>query len=136
MDTDQGEPLVRIVGSVAIDRPTSQVWVYVADYDNDANWRAGIGQMRPSQPGPAQVGVTTHELLRLLGMTVRTDATNRPGRGWAPPRVASSRPAKAAPRLRSGGADRPGQLPVPGGWVVGQRDVAHRFAPDPGVDRR
>jgi hypothetical protein len=26
-------------------------------------------------PGPAQVGVTTHERLRLLGMTFRTDAT-------------------------------------------------------------
>jgi hypothetical protein len=30
--------------------------------------------MRPSVPGPAQVGVTTHERLRLLGMTFRTDA--------------------------------------------------------------
>jgi hypothetical protein len=31
--------------------------------------------MRPSLPGPAQVGVTTHERLRLWGMTFRTDAT-------------------------------------------------------------
>ncbi len=47
----------------------------MADYGNDTGWRAGISQMRPSLPGPAQVGVTTHELLRLLGMTFRTDAT-------------------------------------------------------------
>jgi hypothetical protein len=66
---------VRVVGSVDIDRPASQVWAYVADYGNDAGWRAGISQMRPLLPGPAQVGVTTHELLRLLGMTFRTDAT-------------------------------------------------------------
>jgi hypothetical protein len=66
---------VRVVGSVDIDRPASQVWAYVADYGNDAGWRGGISQMRPSLPGPAQVGVTTHELLPLLGMTFRTDAT-------------------------------------------------------------
>jgi hypothetical protein len=31
--------------------------------------------MHPSRPGPAQVGVTTHEALRLLGLTFRTDAS-------------------------------------------------------------
>jgi len=66
---------VRVVGSVTIDRPASEVWAYVADYGNDASWRGGVSQMRPSQPGPAEVGVTTHELLRLFGMTFRTDAT-------------------------------------------------------------
>jgi hypothetical protein len=35
----------------------------------------GVSGSRPSQPGPAQQGVTTHERLRLLGMTFRTDAT-------------------------------------------------------------
>lgn len=66
---------MRVVGSVKIDRPAGQVWICVADYGNDVRWRAGISQMRSSRPGPAQVGVTTHELLRLLGMTFRTDAT-------------------------------------------------------------
>jgi uncharacterized membrane protein len=41
--------LVRIVASVEIDRPASQVWAYVADYGHDPSWRAGIRQMRPSQ---------------------------------------------------------------------------------------
>ena len=66
---------MRIVASVDIDRPASQVWAYVADYGNDPSWRGGVTQMRPSQPGPAQEGVTTHELLRLVGMSFRTDAT-------------------------------------------------------------
>jgi hypothetical protein len=74
-DAHREEPLMRIVASVNIDRPASQVWAYVADYGNDPSWRAGVTQMRPSQPGPAQEGITTHELLRLLGMTFRTDAT-------------------------------------------------------------
>jgi uncharacterized membrane protein len=70
-----GRSRVRIAGSVEIDRPASQVWAYVADYRNDTSWRAGVSQMRPSQPGPAQAGVTTHEALRLLGLSFRTDAT-------------------------------------------------------------
>jgi hypothetical protein len=65
---------VRVVGSVEIDRPASQVWAYVADYGNDPSWRAAVTQLRPSVPGPAQVGVTTHERLRLWAMTFRTDA--------------------------------------------------------------
>ena len=66
---------MRIAASVDIDRPASQVWAYVADYGNDTGWRAAVSQMHPSLPGPARVGVTTHERLRLLGMTFRTDAT-------------------------------------------------------------
>jgi uncharacterized membrane protein len=66
--------LVRVVGSVEIDRPASQVWAYVADYGNDPSWRAAVTQMRPSVPGPVRVGVTTHEWLRLVGLTFRTDA--------------------------------------------------------------
>jgi uncharacterized protein YndB with AHSA1/START domain len=74
-DADRGGLSVRIVGSVEIDRPASQVWTYVADYGHDPSWRAGIRQMRPSQAGPAQEGVATHELLRLVGLSFRTDAT-------------------------------------------------------------
>jgi hypothetical protein len=66
---------VRVVGSVEINRPAAQVWAYVADYGNDTSWRPGVRQMHPSRPGPARVGVTTHERLRLLGLTFRTDAT-------------------------------------------------------------
>jgi uncharacterized membrane protein len=66
---------MRVVGRVEIDRPANQVWAYVADYGNDTNWRAGVTEMRLSTPGTAQVGVTTREALRLLGMTFRTDAT-------------------------------------------------------------
>jgi hypothetical protein len=66
---------VRVVGSVEINRPADQVWAHVADYSNDSSWRAGVIQMHPSRPGPAQVGVTTHETLRLLGLSFRTDAS-------------------------------------------------------------
>ena len=64
-----------ISGSVKINRPADQVWAYVADYGNDPSWRASVRQMHPSRPGPAQVSVTTHEALQLLGRTFRTDAS-------------------------------------------------------------
>src|SRR5215207_6937861 len=57
-----------------MNRPADQIWAHVADYSNDTSWRAGVIQMHPSRPGPAQVGVTTHEALR-LGLTFRTDAS-------------------------------------------------------------
>jgi hypothetical protein len=60
---------------VEINRPASEVWAYVADYGNDRSWRAGVRRMRPSVPGPAQPGITTHEALRMLGATFITDAT-------------------------------------------------------------
>jgi hypothetical protein len=48
----------------------------VADYGNDTSRRASVIQLHPSRPpGPAPVGVTTHETLRLLGLTFRTDAS-------------------------------------------------------------
>jgi hypothetical protein len=45
---------MRIVASVSIGQPASQVLAYMADYSNDSSWCAGVTQMRPSQPGPAQ----------------------------------------------------------------------------------
>jgi hypothetical protein len=70
---------VRVVGSVEINRPAGQVWAHVADYGNDTSWRAGVRQLHPSRPGSAPVGVTTHvtthEVLRLLGLSFRTDAS-------------------------------------------------------------
>jgi Polyketide cyclase / dehydrase and lipid transport len=65
---------VRVACRVEIDRPAREVWAYVADY-GDMRWRAGVSQLCPSRPGPAQAGVTTPEALRLLGATFRTDAT-------------------------------------------------------------
>jgi uncharacterized membrane protein len=44
---------VRVGGSVAIDRPASRIWAYVADYGNDPSWRAAVTQMHPSVVGAA-----------------------------------------------------------------------------------
>ena len=61
---------MRVVGSVEIDRPTSDVW---RTWPTTATTPAGTRPL-PScaHRCPAQVGVTTHERLRLLGITFRT----------------------------------------------------------------
>jgi uncharacterized protein (DUF2237 family) len=43
---------VRVVGSVEIDGPASEVFAYVADYGNDPSWRAAETQMRGVRTGP------------------------------------------------------------------------------------
>lgn len=116
---------MRIVGSVDIGRPASQVWAYVADYGNDTSWRGGVTQMRQSQPGPAQEGVTTHESLRLLGMTFRTDATI--DRVWLPACLSAATPTTpccwrpwSTPSHRSKGARAEG-------WRGEAYGIASRF---------
>jgi hypothetical protein len=109
---------VRVVGSVEI-RPAGQVWAHVADYGNDTSWRAGVRQMHPSRPGSAPVGVTTHvtthEVLRLLGLSFRIDASI--DRVEAARRLTWPCPgsAEAATRSSAGGADWWSRLVEPTG---------------------
>jgi uncharacterized membrane protein len=57
--------------TTTIDRPTAEVWAVLADYDRDPEWRDGVETMAPSTTGPAVVGTTTAEVLRLGGTTYR-----------------------------------------------------------------
>jgi hypothetical protein len=92
---------MRVVGSVEISRPASQVWAYAADYGNDTGWRAAVSQMHPSLPGPVRVGVTTHERLRLLGMAGPAGGLRPPSGPAATRRSPRNRPHP----LHPGGAN-------------------------------
>lgn len=48
------------------------VFAVLSDYQQDPRWRAGVISMRPEPPGAAQVGTTTDEVIRFLGITTRT----------------------------------------------------------------
>lgn len=60
--------------STAIERPTDLVFEFVANYENDPRWRAGVESMRHDPPGPVHVGMHTHEILRFFGRTLRVEA--------------------------------------------------------------
>ena len=57
--------------TTTIDRPAAEAWAIVADYHCDPQWRHGVETMAPSTTGPAVVGTTTAEVLRLGGRTYR-----------------------------------------------------------------
>jgi hypothetical protein len=61
--------------STIVDRPTDQVWAYVADYAFDLQWRDGLTDMTPTPDGPPQTGSTVHEELRSMGTTMVNDTT-------------------------------------------------------------
>jgi hypothetical protein len=127
-DADRGGPLVRVVGSVEINRPAGQVWAHVADYGNDTSWRpvsarctvaARIGPGRRHHPRHHPRGITA------AGIELPHRRQHRPGRGRMPGHLAMPGSAEAAVRSSAGGADRPGQLPLHrGGRGPSARSVA------------
>lgn len=58
--------MASITSSIVIARPVAEVFAFIADYANDARWRAGV-QMESTPPGPARVGTTTREVVRFMG---------------------------------------------------------------------
>jgi uncharacterized protein YndB with AHSA1/START domain len=58
--------MATITSTIIIDRPVEDVFAFIADYANDARWRAGV-QMESTPPGPARVGTTTREVVRFMG---------------------------------------------------------------------
>ena len=56
--------------STVIRRETEAVFEYVANYENDPLWRAGVISMRHDPPGPAHVGMRTHGVFRFFGRTL------------------------------------------------------------------
>ncbi len=74
--------MTTITCSIVIARPVAEVYAFIADYENDARWRAGV-TMVPTPPGPARVGTTTQETVRFMGsdtVTVAEVVACEPGR--------------------------------------------------------
>jgi uncharacterized protein YndB with AHSA1/START domain len=62
---------VEITTTRTFAQPADAVWVVLADYERDPEWRAGVETMAPSTTGTAQPGTTTAEVLHLGGRTYR-----------------------------------------------------------------
>lgn len=58
---------VTIIESRHLDVPCDAVWDLIARYDLDPQWRRGVVSMAPSPPGPAVIGTTTVEEMRVGG---------------------------------------------------------------------
>src|SRR5690242_9590673 len=64
--------MMRFEASAEVRSPPEDVFAVLSDYQQDPRWRAGVISMRPEPPGAAQVGTTTDEVIRFLGITTRT----------------------------------------------------------------
>jgi quercetin dioxygenase-like cupin family protein len=77
-EADQSEAFPRkphtAQASVWIDRPVREVFGYIENYDNDAQWR-NLVSMRQSPSGETRVGTVTREEIDFLGQRYVTVAT-------------------------------------------------------------
>jgi uncharacterized membrane protein len=72
--------------SITINRPATDVWAIVADYDRDPEWRRGIVSMNPRPSGLVTTDTTALEILRFGGRTYRLPGEVvevEPGRSFA-----------------------------------------------------
>jgi hypothetical protein len=73
-DTAMTNAAIHIDETILIDRPVTDVWAAIADYDLDLQWRDGLTEMTPTPPGPPQVGTQVREVLRRAGRTYTATA--------------------------------------------------------------
>jgi hypothetical protein len=64
--------MMRFEASAEVRSRPEDVFAVLSDYQQDPRWRAGVISMRPEPLGAAQVGTTTDEVIRFLGITTRT----------------------------------------------------------------
>ncbi len=50
------------------------VFAFACDYRNDPDWRSGVRAMSTDSQGATRAGDHTHEVMRVLGRTTRTEA--------------------------------------------------------------
>lgn len=64
----------QITKTILIQRPVEDVFAFVSNYENDPRWRSGVVEMQQTPRSTSQVGTTTSEKLRFVGMSFSTDA--------------------------------------------------------------
>jgi hypothetical protein len=59
--------------SVVINRPIEEVAAYLADTERAVEWRADVLEATATPPGPVKPGTLVHEVVRLMGRSVRSE---------------------------------------------------------------
>ena len=59
--------MIRVEGSVVIDRPVEQVWKFLTSVENASKWDTGILEARQTSAGPVGVGTTVEALSESRG---------------------------------------------------------------------
>jgi uncharacterized membrane protein len=62
---------IEVRATIDVSGPAVRVWAVLADYRRDPEWRAGVRDMDPRPPGPAEPGQLTDERMRFAGRGYR-----------------------------------------------------------------
>lgn len=69
------EPVQRVEGSTRIPAPPGEVFSYLADLDNVADWQGGVTAARRTTDGPMGVGSTATVTRQLMGQRLEAPLT-------------------------------------------------------------
>lgn len=76
------EPMQRVESSARIPAPPAEVFAYLADLDNVADWQGGVTAARRTSDGPMGVGSTAVVTRELMGQRLEAPLTVN---GFEPP---------------------------------------------------
>ena len=77
------EPMQRVEGSARIPAPPEEVFAYLADLDNVADWQGGVTSARRTSDGPMGIGSTAIVIRELMGQRLEAPLTVN---AYEPPR--------------------------------------------------
>src|SRR5919198_1222347 len=63
--------MTKIERSIEINRPVQDVWDYVHEPRNDAQWQTTIVESQPQNEGPLQLGTEVRETRKFLGIRLQ-----------------------------------------------------------------
>ncbi len=69
------EPMQRVEGSARIPASPDEVFAYLADLDNVADWQGGVTSARRTSDGPMGVGATAMVIRELMGQRLEVPLT-------------------------------------------------------------
>jgi Polyketide cyclase / dehydrase and lipid transport len=64
--------IITVETSIVIQRPTSQVFAFVSNAENDIQWRSEVVSMKNVTPAPHGAGTRTVEVAKVLGKQLET----------------------------------------------------------------
>lgn len=64
--------MTRVEASVVVNRPSEEVFAFIANFENNPRWQSGMQEARKTSEGPIGVGTTYSQLAKFLGRPVES----------------------------------------------------------------
>lgn len=67
--------MIKVEHSLVIDRPVDEVFAFVANVEDNAQWQSGVLEVRKTSQGPLGVGTTGIEVRKVMGRRIEITFT-------------------------------------------------------------